>query len=81
MPIYSKRGNFMSYIILEYPALVYKNKNDMFVANCITKKLVGYGKNEKAAVKNLENILNQRETDFPVRVKPVYKILSQLCSN
>lgn len=71
----------MSYIILEYPALIYKSKNDTFVANCITKKLVGYGKNERAAVKNLEKILNSRITDFPVRVKPVYKFLSNLRTN
>ena len=72
----------MSYIILEYPALIYKNKkNDTYVANCITKKLVGYGKSESLAIKNLEKILNSKKTDFPVRVKPVYKLFSNLCQN
>ena len=69
----------MSYIILEYPALIYKNKkNDTYVANCITKKLVGYGSSEKAAILNLEQILNKNVSDYPVRVKPVYKFLPNL---
>ena len=70
----------MPFTVVEYPALIYKSKNNMYVANCITKKLVGYGKSEHIAVKNLETILNKDKTDFPVRVKPVYKFLSKLCS-
>ncbi len=71
----------MTYTILEYPALIYKNKSNTYVANCITKKLVGYGKSEKIAVKNLENILNSRKTDYPIRVKPVYRLFENLYAN
>lgn len=60
-----------------YPALIYKNKkSNVFVANCIIKKLIGYGRTEYDAVKNLENILNSRNPDYPVRVKPVHNYLS-----
>lgn len=71
----------MTYTILEYPALIYKNKSNTYVANCITKKLVGYGKSETIAVKNLEHILNSRKTDYPIRVKPVYKLFENLYAN
>ena len=41
-----------------YPALVYKSKkNNVFVANCIIKKLIGYGQTEQAAIINLESNL------------------------
>ncbi len=71
----------MTYTVLEYPALVYKSKNNTYIANCIIKKMVGYGKSEYIAVKNLENILNRNKTDFAVKVKPVYKFLSKLNAN
>ena len=59
-----------------YPALVYKSKkNNVFVANCIIKKLIGYGHTEYDAVKNLEYILNTKSFDYPVRIKPVYNFL------
>ena len=58
---------------IQYPALIYKNnKNNVFVANCIVKKLIGFGHSEQDAILNLEN------TDFPVKVKPVYKFLPNL---
>lgn len=64
---------------IQYPALIYKsNRSNIFVANCIIKKLVGYGSSEKAAILNLEQILNKNVSDYPVRVKPVYKFLPNL---
>lgn len=70
----------MQYTVMEYPAIIYKNaKNDTYIANCITKKLIGYGNSEYNAVKNLEILLNKDKTDYPVRVKPVYHFLSNLC--
>lgn len=62
-----------------YPALVYKsNKRNVFVANCIIKKLIGYGRTECDAISNLEKILNSKNPDYPIKVKPVYKILPDL---
>lgn len=61
-----------------YPALIYKSKNNTFIANCITKKLIGFGSTEKAAIANLEKILNNKESDYPIKVKPVYKLLTHL---
>lgn len=62
-----------------YPALIYKSpKNNVFVANCIVKKLVGYGQSEKDAISNLEKILNNSSSDYPVKIKPVYQFLPEL---
>ncbi len=72
-------GEFMTFSSIEYPALVYKNpKNNVFVANCIVKKLIGYGHTEKDAVNNLESVLKQSNMDYPVKVKPVYRYLPNL---
>ncbi len=64
---------------IEYPALIYTTKRhsrDMYVANCIIKKLVGYGRTEKDAVSNLEAVLNKLSTEYAVKVKPVYRFMS-----
>ena len=67
----------MLHTCIQYPALVYKNNtSNVFVANCIIKKLVGFGTSEEAAVLNLEKILNKQNTEYPVKVKPVYRYLS-----
>ena len=69
----------MSCITVEYPALVYKNnKNKLYVANCITKKLLGYGRTEEDAIVNLEAVLNKAVTDYPVKVRAVKRYLSDL---
>lgn len=69
----------MTYTTLQYPALIYKStKSNIFVANCIIKKLIGYGKSEQDAISNLERILERENSDFPIKVKPVYKFLPEL---
>lgn len=68
----------MEYTTMQYPALIYKSKNNVYVANCIIKKIVGFGKSEQSAIANLEKLLNSEKTDFPVKVKPVYKFLPNL---
>ncbi len=66
----------MNSTYIEYPALIYKSrKNHVFVANCIMKKLVGYGKTESEAVTNLEKILNKNIQEYFVRIKPVYNFI------
>jgi len=66
-------------ISIQYPALIYKSKNNnVFIANCIIKNLIGYGKTEKDAVCNLEKILNNLNKEYPVKIKPVYQFLPEL---
>lgn len=65
----------MKYTSMEYPALIYRSKNNTYVANCIIKKIVGFGHSEESAISNLEKILNREKTDFPIKVKPVYQFL------
>lgn len=77
-PIKIKRGDNMDSTVI-YPALVYKNnRSNIYVANCIMKKLIGYGHNEKDAITNLENMLNQAKTEFEIKIKPVYQLLPEL---
>ena len=64
----------MTNTIIEYPALIYKAKNNTYIANCITKKIVSYGNSEQTALKNLENILSAENNEFLVKVKPMYGI-------
>ena len=59
---------------VEYPALIYKSKN-YYVANCIMKNVICYGKTEKQALKNLEKLLYNSQKEYFVRVKPVYRQL------
>ena len=62
-----------------YPALIYKNKkSNIYVANCIIKKLVGYGHTEIDAIENLEKILNKPELNYEIKIKPVYQFLDNL---
>jgi len=66
-------------ISIQYPALIYKSKNNnVFIANCIIKNLIGNGKTEKDAVCNLEKILNNLNKEYPVKIKPVYQFLPEL---
>lgn len=75
----NKRKKQVQNTSIQYPALVYKNnKSNVFVANCIIKNLIGYGHSEEAAISNLEEVLNRLHNDYPVRIKPVYKFLSEL---
>ncbi len=69
----------MTYTVIEYPALVYKNEHkNIFIANCIIKKLIGYGQTEKAALINLEKILKNINSEYEIKVKPVYRFLPEL---
>ena len=67
---------------IQYPALIYKSRNNnVFIANCIIKNLIGYGQSENDAIMNLEKVLNQNSSEYPVKVKPVYKFLTDLASS
>ena len=69
----------MSYTVIEYPALIYKNEQkNIFIANCIIKKLIGYGQTEQAAIINLESTLKNLNTDYEIKVRPIYRFLTEL---
>lgn len=58
---------------IEYPAMIYKtNRNRVFVANCIIKNLLGFGKTEEDALNNLKDSLQNQNKECEVIVKPMY---------
>lgn len=62
--------------LIEYPAMIYKtNRNKTFIANCIVKNLVGFGKTEEEAVNNLKESLQSATNNEEVSVKPMYGLL------
>ena len=64
-------------VSIQYPALIYKSKkNNIFIANCIVKNLIGYGHTEEDAVLNLEKVLNNLSKDYPVKVNVLNRFRS-----
>jgi len=60
---------------IEYPAMVYKNnRNNVFVANCIVKNLIGFGKTEEDALAKLKESLQSITKTQEVIVKPMYRL-------
>ncbi len=61
--------------MVEYPAMIYKNgRNRGYVANCIIKNLLGFGKTEEAAIDNLKKSLQNISPKNEISVKPLYGI-------
>lgn len=61
--------------MIEYPAMIYKtNRNRTYIANCIVKNLVGFGKTEEDALNNLrESLKNLTDTETnEISIKPLY---------
>ena len=63
--------------MIEYPAMIYKNgRNKGYVANCLVKNLVGFGKTEEDALNNLKESLQSVTKNLvektEISVKPVY---------
>lgn len=62
--------------MVEYPAMVYKHRgNKTFMANCIVKNLIGFGKTEEEAVKNLKTSLQNSTQNNDITIKPMYSWL------
>lgn len=60
--------------MIEYPAMIYKNnRNRVYVANCIVKNILGFGKTEEDALSNLKDSL-QSLTQNEVTLRPMYGI-------
>lgn len=58
---------------IEYPAMIYKNgRSNVFVASCIMKNLIGFGKTEEDALKNLRASFNSSSTKEEIILTPMY---------
>lgn len=58
----------------EYIALIYKNSRTKgFIANCMMKNLLGFGKTEEEAIYNLKISL-EKFGSVEVEIKPMYKL-------
>lgn len=59
--------------IEEFPAMVYKNnRSKTFVANCIVKNIIGFGKTEEDALNNLKDSIQNALHTCDVTIKPMY---------
>jgi len=60
----------------EFSAIIYKsNRNKVYIANCIAKNVVGFGKTEEEAINNLKESLQHSNKDCEILIKPVYGLL------
>lgn len=61
--------------MIEYPAMIYKtNRNRSFIANCMVKNVIGFGKTEEDAINNLKQSLENVTHSGEISVKPFYGI-------
>jgi predicted RNase H-like HicB family nuclease len=62
--------------VIEYPAIIYQNRrNGGYIANCIIKNLVGFGKTELDAIDNLKMSILQTSTEpYLIQIKPMYDL-------
>lgn len=59
--------------MIEYPAMIYKtNRNRTYIANCVIKNLIGFGKTEEDALNNLRESLQNQNNNDEVKIKPIY---------
>ena len=59
--------------MIEYPAMIYKNnRNKSYIANCMIKNIVGFGKTEEDAIKNLKESLKSIADTSEIDIIPVY---------
>ena len=60
--------------MIEYPAMIYKlNRNGTYMANCLVKNIMGFGKTEEDAINNLKQTLHNL-VEIDVNIKPLYGI-------
>lgn len=59
----------------EYTAMIYRNnRNRTYIANCMIVNVVGFGKTEEDAIKNLKDSLQMSTKTFDIDIKPLYKL-------
>lgn len=60
----------------EYLAMIYRdNRNKTYMANCIIKNVVGFGKTEEDALNNLKKSLQEVSEKCDITVKPMHSFL------
>lgn len=60
----------------EYAALIYKtNRNKSYIASCMFKNIVGFGKTEEDAINNLKESLKSFGEKVEISIKPIYGFL------
>lgn len=65
--------------MIEYPALIYKiNRDRSYVASCIAKNLIGFGKTEEDALNNLMESIQTAGEGEEISLKPIYGFLKAL---
>lgn len=58
--------------MIEYTAMIYKQgRNRGFIANCLVKNLMGFGKTEQDAIKNLKDCI-EKITKMDANIKPLH---------
>jgi len=63
--------------MIEYSALIYKNqKSNVYMANCFTKNLSGFGKTEEEALKNLKSTIQITHKQNEICLRPIYGLLA-----
>lgn len=59
----------------EYPAMIYRsNRNNVYIANCLAKNLVGFGKTEEDALNNLKSSIQNVCDICDISVTPIHGI-------
>lgn len=59
--------------MIEYPAMIYKtNRNRTYIANCVVKNLIGFGKTEEDALNNLKESLQNLNSSDEISIKPIH---------
>lgn len=58
--------------MVEYPAMIYKNRTKGYIANCLSKNFLGFGKTEAEALENLKESLLSLNEKGEFILKPMY---------
>ncbi len=59
--------------MIEYPAMIYKHsRNRGYIANCLIKNLIGFGKTEEDALNNLKECFKDVDSKSEITIKPFY---------
>ena len=76
MSKFSEETNMAKFLeFIEYPVLIYRdNRGCGFLANCLIKNIIAFGKTEIQAINNIEKNLKELTQDYCVKVKPIYKL-------
>lgn len=58
--------------MVEYPTMIYKNRTNGYIATCMVKNFLGFGKTEADAIENLKESLMSLGEKGDFILKPTY---------